>query len=155
MVLPPEQKTKSAKKRLGLNVQAVFSQSLRVQQVAPTSLCKGGKKIDLFLFGALWPLYRQSKWTEVDSVLFCCVLNFSVKSQPSTASKQNFCRCNLLFKSQKALRLFLFSPKKHFLKNQSSFAGTGAVSATSSLFARIQSEGVMRSLKPQPGSICQ
>ena len=53
MVLPPSKRQKAQKKRLGLDVQAVFSQSLRVQQVAPTSLCKGGKKVNLFLFGAL------------------------------------------------------------------------------------------------------
>ena len=52
MVLPPS-KNKKRQKRLGLDVQAVFSQSLRVKQVAPTSLCKGDKKVNLFLFGAL------------------------------------------------------------------------------------------------------
>jgi hypothetical protein len=30
-----------------------FFQSLRVQQVAPTSLCKGGKKVYFLLFGAV------------------------------------------------------------------------------------------------------
>jgi len=30
-----------------------FLQSLRVQQVAPTSLYKGGKAVYLFLFGAV------------------------------------------------------------------------------------------------------
>ena len=84
MVLPPEQKTKSAKKRLGLNVQAVFSQSLRVQQVAPTSLCKGGKKVNFFLFGALQPLYRQSKTEKVNAFsVFLCLnvgLRFALQS---------------------------------------------------------------------------
>ena len=42
MVLPPSKRQK-AQKWLGLDVQAIFSQSLRVQQVAPTSICKGGK----------------------------------------------------------------------------------------------------------------
>ena len=45
MVLPPSKRRKAPKK-LGLDVQAFF-QSLRVQQVAPTSLCKGGKKVNL------------------------------------------------------------------------------------------------------------
>ena len=35
MVLPPSKRQK-AQKWLGLDVQAIFSQSLRVQQVAPT-----------------------------------------------------------------------------------------------------------------------
>ena len=53
MVLPPEQKTKSAKNGLDSMSKPFFSQSLRVQQVAPISLCKGGKKVNLFLLGAL------------------------------------------------------------------------------------------------------
>jgi len=44
----PRAKDKKRQKQLGLDVQAAFSQSLRVQQVAPTSLCKGGKKVYLF-----------------------------------------------------------------------------------------------------------
>ena len=73
MVLPPSKRQK-AQKWLGLDVQAIFSQSLRVQQVAPTvspvgsvgasALCaevstgdphtlyKGGKKGLFILIGA-------------------------------------------------------------------------------------------------------
>ena len=47
----PEQKTKSANNGRDSMSLPLF-QSLRVQQVAPTSLCKGGKKVYLFLFGA-------------------------------------------------------------------------------------------------------
>ena len=65
MVLPPEQKTKSAKKQLGLDVQAVFSQSLRVQQVAPTSLCKGGKKVYLFYLARFSHFIESIKRTTV------------------------------------------------------------------------------------------
>jgi hypothetical protein len=48
----PEQKTKSANNGKDSMSLPLF-QSLRVQQVAPTSLCKGGKKVYLFLFGAV------------------------------------------------------------------------------------------------------
>ena len=47
----PEQKTKSANNGRDSMSLPLF-QSLRVQQVAPTSLCNGGKKVYLFLFGA-------------------------------------------------------------------------------------------------------
>ena len=40
----PEQKTESAKNGKD-SMSLAFLQSLRVQQVAPTSLCKGGKKV--------------------------------------------------------------------------------------------------------------
>ena len=48
----PEQKTKSAKNGKD-SMSLPFFQSLRVQQVAPTSLCKGGKKVYFLLFGAV------------------------------------------------------------------------------------------------------
>ena len=103
----PRAKDKKRQKQLGLDVQAVFSQSLRVQQVAPTSLCKGGKKVNLisgssksvsflgrgemngvfiinfvkfiqtrnfFRRGALYPLYRQSKQSSMNSAFLCFTL---------------------------------------------------------------------------------
>ena len=47
MVLPPSKRQK-APKTAWTRCPSCFSQSLRVQQVAPTSLCKGGKKVYLF-----------------------------------------------------------------------------------------------------------
>ena len=47
MVLPPNKRQK-APKRAWTRCPSSFSQSLRVQQVAPTSLSKGGKKVILF-----------------------------------------------------------------------------------------------------------
>ena len=47
MVLPPSKRRK-APKIAWIRCPSYFSQSLRVQQVAPTSLCKGGKKVYLF-----------------------------------------------------------------------------------------------------------
>ena len=62
----PRAKDKKRQKWLEHNVQAIF-QSLRVQQVAPTSLYKGGKKVYLFysarfshFIDSLKPL--QKKW---------------------------------------------------------------------------------------------
>ena len=46
MVLPPSKRQKAPKK--AWTRCPGFFQSLRVQQVAPTSLCKGGKKVYLF-----------------------------------------------------------------------------------------------------------
>ena len=64
MVLPPNKRQK-AQKWLGLDVQAIFSQSLRVQQVAPTSLYKRGKKVYLF--------YSARFIRFIDSLKDCCV----------------------------------------------------------------------------------
>ncbi len=54
----PEQKTESAKNGKD-SMSLPFFQSLRVQQVAPTSLCKGGKEV-YFLY-----LARFSRFIEV------------------------------------------------------------------------------------------
>ena len=48
----PEQKTESAKNGKD-SMSLPFFQSLRVQQVAPTSLYKGGEKVYFLLFGAV------------------------------------------------------------------------------------------------------
>ena len=44
MVLPPNKRQK-AQKWLGLDVQAIFSQSLRVQQVAPAPFTSEAKRL--------------------------------------------------------------------------------------------------------------
>ena len=54
----PEQKTESAKNGKD-SMSLPFFQSLRVQQVAPTSLCKGGKEVYLLY------LARFSRFIEV------------------------------------------------------------------------------------------
>ena len=63
----PEQKTESAKNGKD-SMSLPFFQSLRVQQVAPTSLCKGGKKVYLLY------LARFSRF--IDSLRKLSKINF-------------------------------------------------------------------------------
>ena len=69
----PRAKDGKRQKWLELDVQAIFSQSLRVQQVAPTSLYKGGKK-DLLFYAARFSHFIDSLRGELCSPLH--IFNF-------------------------------------------------------------------------------
>jgi len=53
MVLPPEQKTKSVKNGLDSMSKPFFHNPSECNKLHPPPFARGGKKIDLFLFGAL------------------------------------------------------------------------------------------------------
>ena len=67
----PPNKRQKAPKRAWTRCPSSFSQSLRVQQVAPTSLSKGGKKVILF-FSARFSRFINSLKPQCTSVSVHC-----------------------------------------------------------------------------------